>query len=85
MKNSVEENEEETNNVVSSCRYFEESTAAGEIPSAEYNEESACEDSTVHTDNDTSSCWINKRPKIGDLPGYIPLMNKSEDKITWFP
>lgn len=89
MKNNVEEYEEKTKNsyeeetksVVSSCRYFDEATA-DEFPLAERTEESMFEEGTVCIGDESSSFWIQKRPKIGDLPGYIPLMNNSVDKIT---
>lgn len=80
-KKSVEGDEEETKTVVSSCRYFEEATA-DEFTSPEFSEECIFEESTVCIDDEVPDCWINKRPKIGDLPGYIPLMNDSEDKTT---
>lgn len=81
-KNSVEAVEEETKNVVSSCRYFEDATA-NPLMSTEVSEESVSDESIVCiSDEESSDCWLNKRPKIGDLPGYIPLMNRSVDKNT---
>ena len=76
VNNITEEVEEETKNMVSSCRYFEEATA-DKFPSVEFKEENVLEETIVNiSDEESSNCWINKRPKIGDLPGYIPLMNR---------